>query len=87
MRDHQVHNWTIFLDIGGVILNVNEEGALAEISRLTSLPEDLLGSRMAGHNLRALERGKISHEDYYRLIFRDSEAPVPITYGQFWKCF
>jgi putative hydrolase of the HAD superfamily len=83
MTDHQVQNWTIFLDIGGVILDVNEGGALAEISRLTSLPKDLLASRMAGQNLYALERGKISLKEYFRLIFKDVNSHVSITYDQF----
>lgn len=74
---------TIFFDIGGVLLEVNEQGGMGEIARLTGLAPDWLGSRMAGENLYALERGQITLRDYHAAAFKDAGADPPITYDRF----
>lgn len=74
---------TVFFDIGGVLLEVNERGGLAEIVRQTGLAPDWLGARMAGENLYALERGKITLRDYYAAVFKDAGSDPPITYDRF----
>ncbi|MCH8836837.1 MAG: HAD family phosphatase [Candidatus Marinimicrobia bacterium] len=60
---------TIFLDIGGVLLELNLEPLLAEITRATGLsPRELWGGQ--NHNAyHALERGEIGFEEYYRQVF------------------
>ena len=70
---------TIFFDIGGVLLEVNERGGLAEIVRLTGLAPNWLGSRMAGENLYALERGEITLRAYHATAFKDAGADPPIS--------
>ncbi len=74
---------TIFFDIGDVLVEVNERGGMAEIVRLTGLAPEWLGSRMAGKNLYALERGEITLRDYHAAAFKDAGADPPITYDRF----
>lgn len=74
---------TIFFDIGSVLVEFNERGGLAEIVRLTGLAPEWLGSRMAGENLYALERGEITLRDYHAAAFKDAGADPPITYDRF----
>ena len=74
---------TIFFDIGGVLVEFNERGGMDEIVRLTGLAPEWLGSRMAGENLYALERGEITLRDYHAAAFKDAGADPPITYDRF----
>ena len=74
---------TIFFDIGGVLLDVNERGGMDEIVRLTGLAPEWLSSRMAGGNLYALERGEITLRDYHVAAFKDAGTDPHITYDRF----
>ncbi|UCH62228.1 MAG: HAD family phosphatase [Fidelibacterota bacterium] len=82
MSDHPAIT-TIFFDIGGVLVEVNERGGMDEIVRLTGLAPEWLGSRMAGENLYALERGEVTLRDYHAAAFKDAGANPPITYDRF----
>lgn len=74
---------TIFFDIGGVLLDVDEQAGLAEIAHATGLAADWLNHRMGGKALHALERGKITLRDYHAAVFKDTGDHTPLPYEHF----
>ncbi len=61
---------TIFLDIGGVLLHLNIEPLLDELSRVSGLsPEELWRDR-GNSAYHAFERGEITFEEYHDRVFR-----------------
>ena len=74
---------TIFFDIGGVLLDVDEQAGLAEIARATGLAADWLNHRMGGEALHALERGKITLRDYHAAVFKDTGDNDLLPYDHF----
>lgn len=74
---------SIFLDIGGVLLEVDEKGALIEFARGTGVPPEQLRHRMGGEILHALERGKITLRGYHAAVFKDTGGCTPLPYDRF----
>ena len=74
---------TIFFDIGGVLLDVDEQGGLAEIARATGLPPDQVQHRIAGEVLSALERGLITLREYHTAVFRAADGGLSLPYEHF----
>ena len=74
---------TIFFDIGGVLLDVDEQGGLAEMGRITGLAPDCLRRRIAGDALHALERGQITLREYHTAVFRAADGGPSLPYEHF----
>ncbi len=74
---------TILLDVGGVLIHLNVEPLLVELSRATGLsPAELLEDRnnTAYH---AFERGEITFDEYYDQAFRRPDGGHVISFERF----
>ncbi len=60
---------TIFLDIGGVLLHLNIEPLLDELSRVSGLSAEELWRDRGNSAYHAFERGEITFEEYHDRVF------------------
>jgi putative hydrolase of the HAD superfamily len=73
----------IFLDIGGVLLEVDEVGFVRQLSSLIGADLAELARRLEGPALDPLERGRMTLQEYYRETVVPSDLNGEMTYARF----